>query len=106
MAQSGESRDYFSLAKGLITEAPYPKFPVDGTVDELNMILNKDGSRERRPGIDYEASHVEEFIGLSGAAVSTESISVHRWNNVANNGNLVSLSMMSPPILCQYLPIP
>ncbi len=44
------------LIKGLITEAGELSFPEDATIDELNCVLDKDGSRRRRLGLEKLAS--------------------------------------------------
>ena len=43
-----------AFVKGLITEASPLTFPDNASLDEMNMVLNKDGSRRRRLGMDYE----------------------------------------------------
>lgn len=39
------------LTRGFITEAGELTFPEEATVDELNCVLNRDGSRQRRKGL-------------------------------------------------------
>ena len=46
-----------AFVKGLITEASPLTFPDNASLDEMNMVLNKDGSRRRRLGMDYEAGY-------------------------------------------------
>ena len=43
-----------AFVRGLITEASPLTFPDNASLDEMNMVLNKDGSRRRRLGMDYE----------------------------------------------------
>ena len=53
MAQKAEAA-YRSFVKGLITEANQLTFPDNASIDESNFVLNRDGSRTRRLGLDYE----------------------------------------------------
>lgn len=46
-----------AFVKGLITEASPLTFPDNASIDEVNMVLNKDGSRNRRLGMNYEPSY-------------------------------------------------
>ena len=89
MAQTGQEKHYSSLAKGLITEAPFGRFPEDATVDEDNMILHKDGSRQRRPGIAFEAGSFPAYLSQDVNTLAHPAYSVHEWKNVNNDGNLV-----------------
>ena len=42
---------------GLVTDASPLTAPDNSSLDELNMVLNTDGSRNRRLGMDYEEDH-------------------------------------------------
>lgn len=55
MAQEATIKQYSNFAKGLMTEATPLNFPDDYSLAEENMLLNIDGSRERRDGMEYEA---------------------------------------------------
>lgn len=57
-----------TFVKGIVTEASPLTFPENASIDEQNMILNKDGSRERRLGMDYE----EGFSTFSANASSSD----------------------------------
>jgi hypothetical protein len=46
-----------AFVKGLVTEASPLTFPDNASLDEMNMVLNKDGSRRRRLGMDYESGY-------------------------------------------------
>lgn len=53
MPRLSGSKDYISLAQGLVTEASPLAFPENATSDELNFVLNKDGLiRSRRKGLE------------------------------------------------------
>lgn len=73
-----------SFVAGLITEASPLTFPPNASLDEDNFILHRDGSRDRRLGMDFEDGHVniQTLIPVSVDTVATSSI---RWNNAGGN---------------------
>lgn len=74
MAAKSE-RQINSFIKGLITESNPLTYPENASLDEDNFVLNRDGSRSRRLGIDYEEDYVLRSLGTS----TTERISFHEW---------------------------
>jgi hypothetical protein len=64
--------------KGLVTEAGELTFPEGASVDELNMTLERTGSRRRRLGIAYEANYV--LPADTGVSLGTTT-SVNVWKN-------------------------
>lgn len=74
-----------TFVKGLITEASPLTFPENASLDELNFKLKRDGSRERRLGLDYEANYTLTDTGYAAAVLSGARISTYRW--VVPNGN-------------------
>lgn len=79
--QSGVSVDNNFLG-GLITEATGLNFPENSCTDTLNCKFNKDGSVERRQGIDFENDYSTKNINRSNVVVNT-----YLWRNVAGNGD-------------------
>ncbi len=68
-----------SFTKGLITEASPLTFPENASLDEDNFVLNRNGSRSRRLGVDYE-----NLYQLNNTSVTPDSIkegkqSFHVW---------------------------
>jgi hypothetical protein len=57
MARQTAAVEFNAFVKGLITEASPLTFPDNASLDEMNLVLNKDGSRRRRLGMDYEESY-------------------------------------------------
>lgn len=47
-------KDYLTFTKGIITDASPLSFPENSSIDELNCMLYRDGSRQRRLGLDLE----------------------------------------------------
>jgi hypothetical protein len=71
---------YRSFIKGLITEANPLTFPENASIDESNFVLNRDGSRSRRLGIDYEDNYALTATGFTAAQLATSRQSFHRWD--------------------------
>lgn len=70
----------------MITEASPLTFPENASLDEKNFILNIDGSRDRRLGVDYEQDHVIKRAGL--AAIPSTGIvhfSTFNWKNAGGD---------------------
>lgn len=58
MPQQGTIKQVNNFIKGIITEATPLNFPENASIDEANFVLNKDGSRQRRLGMDLEEGWV------------------------------------------------
>ena len=80
MAQKGETA-YRSFVKGLITEANQLTFPDNASIDEANFVLNRDGSRSRRLGVDYESSYALTATGLTATDIKEGKQSFHVWES-------------------------
>lgn len=74
-----------SFVRGLITEATPLTFPENASLDEDNMVLNRDGSRQRRQGMDFEANYALTDSGVAGATFESLVVSTHTWKNVGND---------------------
>ena len=79
MAQGAEKL-YKSFIQGLVTEASPLTFPENASIDEDNFVLNRDGSRSRRLGVDYEANHAMKATGISAALLEAGRQSFHKWD--------------------------
>jgi len=77
-----------TFVKGLITEASPLIFPENASIDELNFQLNRDGSRQRRLGMDIEPSGVQISTSTLLANFNKVAISSFRWENAGNNGSI------------------
>tara|TARA_R110002074_G_scaffold348495_2_gene518963 strand:+ start:277 stop:2532 length:2256 start_codon:yes stop_codon:yes gene_type:complete len=92
MAQKGE-KAFRSFVKGLITEANQLTFPENASVDEANFVLNRDGSRYRRLGVDYETGYALTATGLTTAQIAEGKQSFHIWESPAGD-TTVSLGIV------------
>jgi hypothetical protein len=55
-----------TFVKGLITEASPLNFPANASLDEENFVLKRDGTRERRLGMDQIVEAGDELINAVG----------------------------------------
>ena len=85
MPQSVARKTYNVFVKGLITEATALTFPENASKDEKNMVLNRDGSRQRRKGMDYESGYALNASTVA-TTVQNASITVHEWKAAGANG--------------------
>jgi hypothetical protein len=77
---AGNEKVYRSFTKGLVTEASPLTFPENASIDERNFVLNRNGSRSRRLGLDYEGGYTLTSTGFSSAAIQTGKQSFHKWD--------------------------
>lgn len=70
-----------TFVKGLITEASPLTFPENASIDEDNFVLNREGSRDRRLGMDYENLFVKLDTGVSLSSFGNTVTTSFRWEN-------------------------
>jgi hypothetical protein len=93
MPQQPASLEFNTFVQGLITEASPLNFPDNASLAEDNMVLNRDGSRQRRLGIDFEPGYVfnpvtsGDYLNSTFSSTNT-AVSCYRWDNVANDPTL------------------
>ena len=81
MTQQSTKKDYNTFVKGLITEAGALTFPENASLDEANCVLNRDGSRQRRLGMDFE----DDFVLRTVTVLPDDAVASFRWFNAAND---------------------
>lgn len=81
MARQFQTREFNTFVKGLITEASPLTFPDNASLEEENFVLERDGSRSRRFGIDYEGGH-----SLTVAGSPLDLFSSYRWKEASGAG--------------------
>jgi len=74
-------KQYNSFVKGLVTEASALTFPENASLDEDNFVLKRNGSRERRLGIDYEVGYSLVSTGFAQTILDSGKQSYHKWEN-------------------------
>jgi hypothetical protein len=76
------NKEYNTFVKGIITEANALTFPENASIDEANFVLNRDGSRQRRLGMDLEDGYTATAVpSMTSAAIG---VSCHEWINAGN----------------------
>lgn len=61
MARQKFAKDFNTFVRGLITEASQLTFPDDASLDERNFVLDKDGGRRRRFGMELQGGLINTF---------------------------------------------
>ena len=98
MPQSLKQKVVNTFIKGLVTEAGELTFPEDASIDELNCLLQRDGSRRRRLAVA-----MEENGSLSSFSVpTTTEFTTGMWDNVAGQPGLEFLVVQTSNTLRFY----
>lgn len=78
MPQKGDTQ-ITNFVKGYITEASPLNFPEGASLDEVNMKLKRNGSRERRLGLDYEDNYALQDTGQTTAQLAASRQRAFVW---------------------------
>lgn len=82
MALQSVNKEYNTFVRGIITEANALTFPENASIDEANFVLNRDGSRQIRLGMDLESGYTATAVpSMTSAAIG---VSCHEWINAGN----------------------
>lgn len=81
MAISRADQPVNNFVRGLITEASPLTFPENASLDEVNFKLQRDGSRERRLGVDLEEDFAVHATGITLSQLTTATQSCFHWPN-------------------------
>lgn len=95
MAQRLAQKPKVDFSAGLVTETHPLNFVENGSIDELNMDMLRDGSRRRRKAISYETAYEDVFVGLTEGMITH----VHKWVNVGSVTGLVFTVLQVGPTL-------
>ena len=82
MAQDETLKQFSNFSKGLMTEATPLNFPENYALDEANMLLAVNGSRERRKGIEFETGYATTLCTQTDAAVNMK---FFKWDFADSN---------------------
>ncbi len=86
MARQVQAAEVNTFIKGFITEASPLTFPANATIDEVNMVLNRDGSRHRRLGMDYELTYnIRQVLNTNADAAVTS----FNWEDASGNAGKI-----------------
>lgn len=88
MPRVRSEKQYNTFVKGLMTEANPLTYPENASLDEDNFVLKRNGSRERRLGIDYEVGYALKSTGLSLSTVNSTRCSYYKWENPGGDSDI------------------
>jgi len=86
MPRQASEKGFNTFVQGIVTESSALNFPENASIDEQNFVLNRDGSRQRRLGIDFEDSFVTSG-GFPESTVQTSAVGTTAWYNAGNDGS-------------------
>lgn len=69
--------EFKTFVKGIVTEVSPLTFPDNASLDEENFVLNRDGSRERRLGLDIENN--ASYQGVVSSEAQLTNTNSYRW---------------------------
>ena len=98
MAQRLSQKTVNTFVKGLITEAGELTFPENASVDELNCLLQRDGSRRRRLSTELE----DDSVDSSWNVETTFVFHTGMWRNVAGQAGFDLLVVQNGSTLYFY----
>lgn len=85
MARSSSAIEVNRFIAGLITDANPLTFPDNASLEEENMVLNIDGSRQRRLGLDFEEDSTAITTTIANADTTEPAFSSYKWNNAGGD---------------------
>lgn len=74
-----------TFTAGLVTDASPLTFPDNASLSEENFVLNQDGSRERRFGLNYEFGHVTRTTSQPNLSTADVGRSSFKWRNAGGD---------------------
>lgn len=79
MAVQTAMQEVSSFSKGIITEASPLTFPDNASINENNLVIENDGSRRRRYGMDYEPQY--GIVNTAQQLASDLAFSSFQWKS-------------------------
>ena len=99
MANTSQRVEVNNFVKGLITEASPINFPANASLDEENFELNRDGTRDRRLGLDYEPNAILRETPTPFSVRSPADYAYFEWNSVGGYADTNFLVVQSNKFL-------
>lgn len=100
MAVKYTTAEVNNFIKGLITEASPLTFPDGASLDEVNFVLNRDGTRNRRLGMEEE--DVDATTSNYSSTDQTALINTYNWEYAGNNADVSLLVVQDDTDLLFY----
>lgn len=85
MARQSSAFEINKFIAGLVTDANPLTFPENASLEEENFVLNIDGSRKRRLGLDFEEDYEEITTTIADASTTEPAFSSYKWNNAGGD---------------------
>lgn len=85
MSRTSAAIEVNKFIAGLITDANPLTFPDNASIEEENFILNIDGSRERRLGLDLEEDYTVVTTSIVDGGVEDPAVSTFKWDNAGGD---------------------
>lgn len=85
MGRQTNAVEFNNFVGGLITEATPLNFPDNASLDENNFVLNINGSRNRRLGMDFEDGHRTVTTTLVPPASGEVTVTSTKWSNAGGD---------------------
>ena len=83
MTKPSKRAEVNNFIQGLITEASPLNYPANASLDEENFELNRNGTRNRRLGMDYEPSYALRDTAIPASSIPLAKFATYKWMNVA-----------------------
>lgn len=99
MPKKSVKAEFKNFVKGLITEASPVNFPPEASLDEENFQLNRDGTRDRRLGMDFENEHTLRALPTSLATLLNNDPVTFEWKNVKSDSGTLFLVLQTEQVL-------
>lgn len=87
MVKPAQRAEINTFVQGLITEASPLNFPPNASVDELNFELNRDGTRDRRLGMDFEESFTYRSTTTASTNYTDTGFNTFKWYSAAGDSD-------------------
>ena len=85
MPKQSQPQEINNFVAGLISEASPMAFPPNASRDEVNFVLNRDGSRDRRLGMDFEIDWAEISPLPPLTELAELGINTFKWDSVEDD---------------------
>lgn len=85
MARAASAIEINRFIAGLVTDANPLTFPDNASLDEENYVLNIDGSRRRRLGLDFEDDYQEITTTIANGDSLDLAFSTYKWDNAGGD---------------------
>lgn len=85
MGRQTNAVEFNNFVGGLITEATPLNFPDNASLDEDNFVLNTNGSRQRRLGMDFEDNHVNVSTSVTPPDDGEVTVTSTKWKNAGGD---------------------